>query len=82
MRWEERARCSTYDPELFFAPRARAERRAKAVCAHCPVRDECLAFAIDTHVDYGVWGGTTVKERRLMRRGAGVPARELVSAIA
>lgn len=42
---------------------------AKRECAGCPVRTECLSFALDTHEPYGVWGGTTPAERRdLIRR--------------
>lgn len=42
--------------------RAEQERRAKAVCAVCPVRPECYAEAIATDAD-GIWGGTTELER-------------------
>ncbi len=38
-------------------------RRAKFLCSTCPIRDECLAFALDRDVPYGVWGGTTFEER-------------------
>lgn len=82
MSWEDRARCTTYDPELFFAPRARAERRAKAVCAGCPVRDECLEFALDQRVEFGIWGGTTGRERvSLLRRSAAPPIRRRAYAV-
>jgi WhiB family redox-sensing transcriptional regulator len=40
---------------------------AKAVCAGCPVRPECLAFALQRDL-HGIWGATTEDERRLMRR--------------
>lgn len=66
MSWEEQARCATYDPDLFFAPRARAERRAKEICADCPVTSECLDYALSIKVEFGVWGGTNGKERRSM----------------
>lgn len=71
--WRELAACRRYDPELFFpigkAGRARAEiQRAKAVCAGCPVRQRCLAFALDTHQEYGIWGGYDEDERRAMLR--------------
>lgn len=42
--------------------------KAKAVCAHCPVTHECLHHAIDNHEHEGVWGGTSARERRAMRR--------------
>ena len=71
--WREWAACRSYDPEFFFpigkTGRAIAEiQRAKAVCAACPVRAECLAFALETHQDYGIWGGCDDDERRALRR--------------
>lgn len=68
--WEEAA-CQTADPELFFpvagAGAARREiARAKAVCNGCRVREQCLDYAIDTAQAHGVWGGTTVDERRVI----------------
>jgi WhiB family redox-sensing transcriptional regulator len=41
---------------------------AKAVCRACTVREECLEFAISTNQEYGVWGGTSEEERRVLRR--------------
>jgi WhiB family redox-sensing transcriptional regulator len=41
---------------------------AKAVCAACPVRRECLAFALRTEQVHGIWGGTTPDERAIARR--------------
>ncbi len=68
MSWEEQARCRQYDPEIFFAPRARAERKAKTICAKCPVKVDCLVFALQAKVEFGIWGGTNGKERRAMIR--------------
>lgn len=71
--WRQSAACRSYDPELFFpigkTGRAVTEiQRAKAVCAACPVRTHCLAFALQTHQDYGIWGGCDADERRALRR--------------
>lgn len=69
MSWEERARCGRYDPEIFFDPTARAERKAKSICAQCPVRLDCLACALSVRAEFGVWGGLNGKERSsLLRR--------------
>ncbi|GAA4888653.1 hypothetical protein GCM10023237_02480 [Streptomyces coeruleoprunus] len=43
---------------------------AKRVCGRCPVRDQCLRWALDTGQDHGVWGGTGEDERRTIRRRA------------
>jgi WhiB family transcriptional regulator, redox-sensing transcriptional regulator len=72
--WAVRGACQhNHDPELFFpiasgGPAAGQVARAKAVCGGCPVRGECLEFALETGQDFGVWGGTTADERRRMRR--------------
>jgi WhiB family redox-sensing transcriptional regulator len=72
--WQDRARCRQYDPELFFDPRGRAERKAKAVCLRCPVRPDCLQLALESHAEFGVWGGMNTKERRVLLRTAPTPA--------
>ncbi|MCF6425823.1 WhiB family transcriptional regulator [Amycolatopsis tucumanensis] len=73
MDWRTRAACRDEDPELFFpvsemGPGARQVARAKAVCASCPVRAECLAYALDSGLDNGIFGGTTEQERRSLIR--------------
>lgn len=67
--WRHRAACRDEDPELFFpvsdtGPGARQATQAKAVCARCPVRSECLTFAMESGLDFGIFGGTTERERR------------------
>lgn len=66
--WQDQARCHQYDPELFFDPHRRSERRAKSICERCPVRAECLLFAFEAHAEFGVWGGLNSKERRKVAR--------------
>jgi len=85
MPWEDDARCLRHDPELFFESSARAERRAKSICNGCPVKLECLAYALESRIQYGIWGGMNVTERRsLLRRSAGAPdgRRQLAAATA
>lgn len=59
-------------PALFFpelhAGTARDVRRAKAVCATCPYQRACLEYAIEHRENHGIWGGTTVRERRRIIR--------------
>src|ERR1700704_3960438 len=78
--WGGSAACLEADPELFFpvaahGPGARELARAKAVCAACRVRRQCLQYALATHQLHGVWGGTSEAERRLQPRGDGEPGR-------
>jgi WhiB family transcriptional regulator, redox-sensing transcriptional regulator len=67
--WLESAECAGMDPALFFPARGdfRAVDAARAVCSGCPVRSECLAYAISHSEHYGVWGGTSERQRRRIR---------------
>jgi WhiB family transcriptional regulator, redox-sensing transcriptional regulator len=60
------AACATEDPELFFPDDSQASENtapAKAVCARCPVRAQCLKWAIDNRQTHGIWGGLDESER-------------------
>ncbi|MFJ3946309.1 WhiB family transcriptional regulator [Streptomyces griseoaurantiacus] len=66
--WGEQAVCRTADPDELFVEGA-AQNRAKALCTGCPVRLECLSYALDNRIEHGIWGGMTERERRsLLRR--------------
>ncbi|MGP3966498.1 WhiB family transcriptional regulator [Streptomyces sp. 6N223] len=65
--WSAHAACRETDPDELFVQGA-AQNRAKAVCSGCPVRTECLADALDSRVEFGVWGGMTERERRALLR--------------
>ena len=67
--WHLRALCAQTDPEAFFPDKGGSTKAALAVCAGCSVRAECLEFAIANDERFGVWGGTTERERRRRRRG-------------
>ena len=67
--WRSQSACLTADPELFFplssmGPSLRQVTEAKKVCGQCPVRAECLEFALSTNQVHGVWGGMSEDERR------------------
>jgi WhiB family transcriptional regulator, redox-sensing transcriptional regulator len=65
--WVDRAACAQADPEVFF-PDSRPALSVQLLCFACPVRTECLAHAVaDPSLD-GVWGGTTQRQRRRLRR--------------
>lgn len=73
--WRESAACRSAEPELFFPVSSQGQsatetEHAKAVCAGCPVRRECLQFALATRQAYGVWGGMSESERRTHLRTA------------
>jgi WhiB family transcriptional regulator, redox-sensing transcriptional regulator len=71
--WWSLAACQSADPDLFFpisgaGPARMQVERAKAVCAGCPVRSDCLRYALAAGPLQGVWGGLTEEERRLLRQ--------------
>ncbi|EGG46991.1 MULTISPECIES: WhiB family transcriptional regulator [Streptomyces] len=71
--WRDRAACRTEDPDLFFpvgttGPALLQIEEAKSICRGCPVREQCLEWALETGQDIGVWGGTTELERRALKR--------------
>jgi WhiB family transcriptional regulator, redox-sensing transcriptional regulator len=70
--WLDQGACQSEDPELFFpvtatGPGVMQIARAKAVCRRCLVREQCLAYALDTHQAHGIWGGLSEEERRALR---------------
>jgi WhiB family redox-sensing transcriptional regulator len=71
--WRELGSCRDSDPNLFYplgrgmAARQQAEE-AKRYCSTCPSQEPCLAFALATGQELGVWGGTSADERRLLVR--------------
>ena len=67
-RWRRQAACRGVDPELFFLERGESSTPARATCAGCPVRAECLAHALAAEERLGIWGGTTPRERQRIRR--------------
>ena len=63
--------CKGLDPELFYAEAGAAVTKAKSLCAACPVRVQCLEWGIRRE-EFGVWGGTTARERAAIRRERGL----------
>jgi WhiB family redox-sensing transcriptional regulator len=63
--WVAKALCIARDPDELFV-RGAAQRRAVAICRHCPVVQECAADALDNQVEYGIWGGMTERQRRTL----------------
>jgi WhiB family redox-sensing transcriptional regulator len=49
--------CRLVDPELFFAEAPADVEAAKALCLDCPIRERCLAGALQRREPWGVWGG-------------------------
>ena len=71
--WRAKAACTGADTDLFFPAGRSGEvlmrtERAKSICRSCPCCDACLAFAIETNQEFGVWGAASEEDRRRMRR--------------
>lgn len=63
--WQEEAACKGVDTSIFFLDEHQIYPRNtfKDYCNHCPVKEECLEFALVFNL-VGVWGGMTDRERR------------------
>jgi WhiB family transcriptional regulator, redox-sensing transcriptional regulator len=73
--WQDSAACAGMDVLLFFGPdrepgpeREIREAKAKAVCQLCPVRVQCLNYALRNSIRHGIWGGLKEEERARERR--------------
>ena len=65
---QRRAACRGNGCDWWFPTTREAEDAARAVCEPCPVRRECLAYALGAPELSGIWAGTDAVERRRMRR--------------
>jgi len=68
MEWMDKALCREVDYELFFPNAGGNSGKARKVCGRCDVKVQCLNYALTFPSMIGIWGGTTEKQRRLMKR--------------
>lgn len=78
VRWQTRAACKDIHIEIFYPPlvdsytgkkcnpNSEDYDTAREICAICTVREDCLAYALETRQEYGMWGGTTPRDRYVM----------------
>lgn len=59
--WSKKALCSGVQITMFYT--ASSAGMAKVICGSCPVKDECLIWAL-MYKEEGIWGGTTEDERK------------------
>lgn len=79
VEWQANARCHEVDPEIFFPERGGSSKAARAVCNGCEVRMQCLEYALNNKEQFGIWGGTSERERRRLRRERNVRKLRAVS---
>ena len=81
--WLDDAACRGMDTEVFFpqvgnnfnSPAMRQlVDNAKNICAGCPVREPCVEYALNNREPYGIFGGMTTDERRILARKRGMPS--------
>jgi WhiB family redox-sensing transcriptional regulator len=60
--------CHVGDPDMWFAENPLDLERAKALCADCPIRRECLSAALERQEPWGVWGGEIIERGTIIAR--------------
>jgi WhiB family redox-sensing transcriptional regulator len=65
--WREFALCLNYQPYLWYSEEAGDAVKAVRICEECPVRSDCLSWAIARNESYGIWGGVSARRRMRMR---------------
>lgn len=74
IEWMDQAVCASIGSDPFYPPpdsNAAIAAVGMSICEGCPVRVECLEYALANYnaaTDFGIWGGTTVMTRRTIRR--------------
>jgi len=74
--WYPHAPCARQDcacKDAFYPSDDQDARRARQICAGCPFRRRCLAYAIEHDECHGIWGGLDPDERRALRAGTPCP---------
>ncbi|MFL6144335.1 MAG: WhiB family transcriptional regulator [Labedaea sp.] len=66
--WMAQGLCAQTDPDAFFPGKGDSLTPARTVCVACPVRAECAAYAVAHDERFGIWGGLSERERRVIRR--------------
>ena len=66
--WASKAKCLQAEPDTFFPEKGGSTREAKRICSGCPVREECLEYALANDERFGIWGGMSERERRRLKR--------------
>ncbi len=66
--WMSHGNCAHRDPSMFFPSDGVGVEIARTACEGCPVKTQCLEYAIAERIDHGVWGGCSERERRRIIR--------------
>jgi WhiB family redox-sensing transcriptional regulator len=66
--WMAEGLCAQTDPEAFFPDKGGSVRHGKRICDDCLVMAECLDYALEHDERFGIWGGLSERERRVLRK--------------
>lgn len=67
LAWQADGLCASHPVDLWNSDTHRIGE-GQAICRRCPVKERCLAHALETPGCLGIWGATSERERRRMRR--------------
>jgi WhiB family redox-sensing transcriptional regulator len=76
--WREQANCKKLGPSIFFSENEdgalsrKNDANAKRVCGDCAVKTNCLSYALNEQISFGIWGGFTARERSSIIRKFGL----------
>jgi WhiB family transcriptional regulator, redox-sensing transcriptional regulator len=59
--------CLGIDPDLFVTEDPHLVRQTKRVCSGCPAKELCFEYAVERPALFGVWGGSSYRERHAYR---------------
>jgi WhiB family redox-sensing transcriptional regulator len=74
--WMMKAACRKVDPDIFFPNDGMGVQTAQKICAGCEVAGICLDYALSNHINHGVYGGASERERRRIRQQRSADNRE------
>jgi WhiB family redox-sensing transcriptional regulator len=78
--WQAHTACTPDDTDLFYPDSAEspaAYAAAREICAACPVRTDCLEWAMELGDPHGMWGGLTGRERQRLAQQRGTTMQQL-----
>ncbi len=68
--WMAYGNCVDKSPDIFFPSDGVGVEKARKICRECMVQTDCLAYALDNEIKYGMWGGHSERQRRRLLRQA------------
>jgi WhiB family redox-sensing transcriptional regulator len=66
--WMKKGKCRNSDPAVFFPSDGAGVEFARRICVDCKVKQLCLEYALVNNIEHGVWGGTSERERRRIKK--------------